>query len=86
VREETGLTPRVIQRVGRYSLTSGLEAQVFLCEVDTEASLTGEDDLHVGWYAPNAIPQPVRNSLHYALPDVLAGRRNVQRTELAPIT
>ncbi len=84
-REETGLTPRVIHLVGRYGLTSGREAHVFLCEVESEASLVSEDGLHVGWHAPTAIPQPVRSSLHYALSDVLAGRRNVRRTELNPI-
>lgn len=84
--EETGLTPRVMHLVGRYSFTSGLEAHVFLCEVEAGGSLVSEDSLHVGWHAPSAIPQPVRSSLHYALGDVLAGRRDVQRTGLDPIS
>jgi 8-oxo-dGTP diphosphatase len=86
-QEETGLTPRLIHQVGRYSFTNGLEAHVFLCDVEeSDTSFVSEDDLHVGWHPPDAVPQPVRSSLHYALDDVLRGRRNVQRTGLEPIS
>jgi len=84
--EETGLTPRVVHLVGRYAFTNGLEAHVFLCEVEAGANHVSEDGLHVGWHAPSAIPQPVRSSLHYALADVLAGLRDVHRTGLDPIS
>lgn len=85
--EETGLTSRVVNHVGLYCFTNGLEAHVFLCQVEeAEASLVSEDGLHVGWHAPTMIPRPVRSSLHYALPDVLAGRRDVHRTGLDPVT
>jgi ADP-ribose pyrophosphatase YjhB (NUDIX family) len=84
--EETGLTPRVVHLVGRYSFTSGLEAHVFLCEVEAGAPLVSEDGLHVAWHAPSAIPQPVRSTLHYSLGDVLTGRREVHRTGLDPIS
>ena len=84
--EETGLTPRVVHFVGRYSFTSGLEAHVFLCEVEAGASPVSEEGVHVGWHAPSVIPQPGRSSLHYSLGDVLTGRRDLHRTGLEPIS
>ena len=66
---------------------NGLEALVFLCEAEAESlPPISEHGLYVGWLLPDDIPEPVRNSFHYALPDVLAGRRDVTRTELDPIS
>gem|GEM_PF-3198199 len=40
----------------------------------------------VGWYRLEGIPRPVRGSLRYALPDVLADRRDVRRPGLPRLT
>jgi 8-oxo-dGTP diphosphatase len=85
-KEETGLLVNVQYLVGTYDFTNGTRAAVFRCaravggnELRTEAGVIG------GWYRPGGIPQPIRGSLYYALPDVLAGRRNLARTALRPL-
>lgn len=86
-REETGLVVRIDYRIGSYELTNGLTALVFRCSVhDNSAQASSvEGDAYVGWHSPSDLPHPLRNSLHYALPDILGGRRNVVRSGLAPI-
>lgn len=84
VLEETGATAAIAGRVGVYRLTSGFTVHLFAGRIvsgEPAAPATGEI-AEVGWFFPDAIPRPVTNSLHHSLADVLAGRRDLLRTEL----
>ena len=85
--EETGLTVRIEHLVGSYGFTNGLQAMVFRCSVVSGSPGIQDDEIaYVGWLAPDQIPPPIRNSLHFALADALAERRSVARADLTPIT
>jgi 8-oxo-dGTP diphosphatase len=81
-REETGLTVSVAYLVGRYNFQDGVRAYVFRCELAGSCEAMAEVGSEVGWHAPSAIPEPLRRSFYHALPDVLAGRRDVTKANL----
>jgi 8-oxo-dGTP pyrophosphatase MutT (NUDIX family) len=87
-REETGVEVVVRERVGRYRVDNGIESHAFICEIVAgEPALQPTDELSVVcWLEPAEIPQPQSNVLHYALPDALAGRRNVERDNLPRVS
>jgi ADP-ribose pyrophosphatase YjhB (NUDIX family) len=88
-REETLLDVRIDDLVGLYRfLHGGLTVHVFRCRIvrgEPHAPASGEI-AEVGWFSPDALPQPRTNILHHALPDVLAGGRGVVRDRLARLT
>ena len=88
VLEETGITVSVDHLVGMYRLENGLMKTVFRCHIvsGVPARIAPEEIAEVGWFAPEAIPPPVTNSLRYALPDVLGGARGVVRDGLRALT
>jgi 8-oxo-dGTP diphosphatase len=84
LREETDLDVAVEHLIGLYRLDDGASVHLFRCRIVGGAPAvpdTGEI-AEVGWYAPDAVPAPVTNVLHHALPDALAGRRGVVRSGL----
>ena len=84
--EETGADVRIEHLVGTYELP-GVSAYAFRCTIvrgEPGLQPTGELSV-VEWLAPEAIPKPQSNVLHYALGDALAERRGVVRTGLARI-
>jgi 8-oxo-dGTP diphosphatase len=87
-REETGADVVVRELVGRYGLDNGFEAYAFVCDLlaGVPALQPGDELSEVTWLAPDAIPQPQSNILHYALPDALAGRRGVEHDALPRVS
>jgi 8-oxo-dGTP pyrophosphatase MutT (NUDIX family) len=81
-REENGLMVSLAYLVERYTFLDGARAYVFRCGLAGSYEATAEVGSEVGWHAPGAVPEPVRRSFYHALPDVLAGRRNVTRANL----
>jgi 8-oxo-dGTP diphosphatase len=91
VRRETGLETRVVDLLGLYHLTGGLDGDreelpdvltyAFRCEMLTdEPVLNGRGRIcDLGWYAPVDIPNPVTVTAHAALDDCGAGRAGVVR-------
>jgi 8-oxo-dGTP pyrophosphatase MutT (NUDIX family) len=79
--EETGIVVRVHHLIGSYNLDNGFSAAAFLCSItegDPAVPPTGEI-AEVRWWPAARLPWPRSNLLHYALPDAVAGRRDVQR-------
>jgi 8-oxo-dGTP pyrophosphatase MutT (NUDIX family) len=87
-REETGAEVEVRELVGRYGLVGGFESYAFVCEVAAgEPALQPTGELSdVCWLAPADIPQPQSNILHYALPDALAGKRDLDLDALPRVS
>jgi 8-oxo-dGTP diphosphatase len=86
--EETGVIAQVEHLIGSYGLDNGFTASAFRCVVveglPTLPS-TGEiADLR--WCPATDLPEPRSNILHYALPDALAGRRDVVRLDLPRVS
>jgi 8-oxo-dGTP diphosphatase len=81
-REENGLDVAVSHLIGSYSFVNGLEAQVFSCVLVDTGDVKAENGSIAAWYEPGEVPRPLRGSFHHALPDVLAGRRDVTKTNL----
>lgn len=91
VRRETGLEARVVDLVGLYHLTGGLDGDdeelpdlityAFRCEVDAgEAVLNGQGRIsHLSWHPPAAVPHPVTTTATFAVADAAAGRSGVVR-------
>ena len=82
--EETGLAVSVEHLVGLYQLANGLLVYLFRCGIlggTAAVSDTGEI-AEVGWFHPDALPSPVTNIVHHALPDALAQARGVVRVGL----
>ena len=46
----------------------------------------GGEIAEVGWFDSERLPEWRTNSLHYAVPDVLAGRRAISRKNLPRVT
>jgi 8-oxo-dGTP diphosphatase len=86
-REETGLAVRVEHVVGVYRLENGFTATLFGCSIASGEPVRPESGeiAEVGWFSPDAIPEPTSNLLHHALPDIVAGRRGVFRDDLPRI-
>jgi ADP-ribose pyrophosphatase YjhB (NUDIX family) len=86
--EETGLVVRVHHLVGTYGLDNGFSAAAFLCSIaegDPAVPTTGEI-AEIRWWPSSDLPSPRSNLLHYALPDAVAGRRNVRRIGLPRVS
>jgi 8-oxo-dGTP diphosphatase len=91
VRRETGLETRVVDLVGLYHLTGGLDGDAedlpdlityaFRCEVVTgEAVLNGQGRIcHLGWHEPTYVPKPVTTTATAAVADAAAGLSGVVR-------
>jgi 8-oxo-dGTP diphosphatase len=82
--EETGMRAAVDHLIGLYQLENGLLVHVFRCRIlegKPTVPTTGEI-AEVDWFDAAALPAPVTNTLHHALPDALAGSRGVVRTGL----
>lgn len=86
--EETGATVAVDHLVGLYRFDDGFQVFVFRCLLTAgKPGLQPTDELsEVGWYLPEALPDPRSNALHHALPDALAGRRGVVADGLPRLT
>jgi 8-oxo-dGTP pyrophosphatase MutT (NUDIX family) len=84
LQEETTLEAAVDHLVGLYRLENGFSVHLFRCRIIAGTAAVPDTDeiAEVGWYEPDAVPAPVTNVLHHALPDALAGRRGVVRTRL----
>lgn len=86
--EETGLVVRVHHLVGTYGLDNGFSAAAFLCSIaegDPAVPTTGEI-AEIRWWPSSDPPSLRSNLLHYALPDAVAGRRNVRRIGLPRVS
>lgn len=83
-REEIGVEIAVEHLIGLYRLENGFAAYAFGCRI-----VSGEPEIcdraeiiDLGWFPPDAVPQPVTNLLHHALADAIAGERGVVRDGL----
>ena len=85
--EETGVVVAPDHLVGVYRLVDGLMVTLFRCSIEAgEPALPDTGEIaDVGWFSPDEIPHPRRNLLHYALDDIVGGRRGVVRDGLERI-
>jgi ADP-ribose pyrophosphatase YjhB (NUDIX family) len=91
VRRETGLEIRVVDLLGLYHLSGGLDGDeeelpdvltyAFRCEpVAGEAVLNGRGRIcDLGWYSPAGVPEKLTATAQAALDDCGAGRSGVVR-------
>lgn len=82
--EETGVAVRIHHLIGSYGLDNGFSAAAFLCSIaegEPAVPATGEI-AEVRWWPADQLPWPRSSVLHYAVPDAVAGRRDVQRVGL----
>jgi 8-oxo-dGTP diphosphatase len=91
VRRETGLEARVVDLVGLYHLTGGLDGDAedlpdlitycFRCEVVSgEAVLNGQGRIcHLGWHPTHDVPHPSTTTATAAVADAAAGLSGVVR-------
>lgn len=88
VLEETGVVATVEHLVGTYRLDNGFTAHVFACSIASGMpQLPDSGEIaEVGWHAVDEVPGPVSNVLHYALPDAVAGLRDVVRDNLPRVS
>jgi ADP-ribose pyrophosphatase YjhB (NUDIX family) len=88
--EEAGVEVAVEHLIGIYRLESGFTAHAFRCRIAGGTPVVPDgargEIAEVGWYAADAIPQPVTNLLHHALPDAVADARGVVRDGLPRLT
>jgi 8-oxo-dGTP diphosphatase len=84
-KEETSVDVAVEHLVGLYQLEHGLLVHVFRCRIvrGTPALPNTGEIAEVAWYDTAALPAPVTNILHHALPDALARKRGVVRSGLS---
>jgi len=87
-REETGVAVVVEYLIGVYQLDNGFTAYAFRCSIiDGAPSMPTTGEIaKVEWKAAEALPVPRSNILHYAVPDALAGRRDLLREGLPRLT
>jgi 8-oxo-dGTP diphosphatase len=88
VLEETGLHVVVEHLIGSYGLKTGLTKVVFRCRIVSGAVSRPdpEEIAEIGWYPFDSLPRPLTNSLHYALPDIIGGTKDIVRDGLMPLT
>ncbi len=91
VRRETGLETRVVDLLGLYHLSGGLDGDdeelpdvltyAFRCEtIVGEPVLNGRGRISkLAWYSPADVPEPVTATAHAALDDCGAGLAGVVR-------
>ena len=85
--EEASVEIEIDHLVGVYRLVDGLTVSLFRCLLADGTPLrpTSGKIAEVGWFLPDAIPEPRSNLLHHALDDIVAGRRGVVRDGLPRI-
>lgn len=88
VAEETGVVAQIEHLIGSYALDSGIMGAAFRCSItDGTPALPPTGEIaEVRWWPAAELPWPRSNLLHYAVPDALAGRRNVRRVGLPRIS
>lgn len=86
--EETGAVVRIHHLIGSYGLDNGFSAAAFLCSIaeGSPAVPTTGEIADVMWWPSAQLPWPRSNLLHYAVPDAVAGRRNVRRVGLPRVS
>jgi ADP-ribose pyrophosphatase YjhB (NUDIX family) len=86
--EETGVEVAVEHLIGLYRLENGFAAYAFGCRIVSGVPAIHDraEIVELGWFAPDAVPQPVTNLLHHALADAVAGHRGVVRDSLPRLT
>ena len=74
--------------IGSYGFDNGFSAAAFLCSIiEGEPSVPASGEIaQVRWWPAGQLPWPRSNLLHYALPDAVAGRRNVERLGLPRVS
>lgn len=85
--EETELVVRIEHRVGSYEFDDGFTVAVFYCSIVSGVPHVPStyEIAEVEWCDVAQLPEPKSNVLDYAVPDALAGRRAVIRTNLPRI-
>jgi len=85
--EETELVVDVEHRIGSYELDDGFTVAAFRCSIVSGVPRVPPtaEIAEVRWWDPAQLPEPKSNVLHYAVPDALAGHRDVIRTKLPRI-
>lgn len=89
VGEETTAEVRIDDLIGVYEFDNGWVIHAFRCTVVNGAPQRppdGGEIAEVGWFDPERLPEWRTNSLHYAVPDALAGRRGISRKNLRRVT
>lgn len=86
--EEAGIVVQIDHLIGSYGLDNGFSASAFLCSiVDGTPSAQSPDEIaDVQWWPAAELPWPRSNLLHYAVPDAVAGRRNVRLVGLRRVS
>lgn len=86
--EETGLVVSVDHLIGTYGLKHWLTAVAFACTIETGTPAVQDDGeiSEVRWWPADELPEPRSNILHYAVPDAVAGLRDVSRTDLPRVS
>lgn len=87
-REETSAQVEIDHLIGIYGFDNEWVIHAYRCRVVAGSpQLPGTGEIaEVGWFDPAEVPEWRTNSLHYALPDALAGRRGVVRENLPRVT
>jgi 8-oxo-dGTP pyrophosphatase MutT (NUDIX family) len=87
VSEETGVVARVDDLIS-YGLDNGFTVVAFVCSiVDGNPAVPPTGEIaEVTWSSVRQLPSPRSNILHYAVPDAVAGVRDVRRVELPRIS
>jgi 8-oxo-dGTP diphosphatase len=85
--EETELVVAIEHRIGSYELADGFTVAAFRCAIVSGVPRVPSTDeiAEIEWCNPAQLPEPKSNVLDYAVPDALAGRRDVIRTNLPRI-
>ena len=86
--EETGASVAIEHLIGTYELDDGFSVHVFRCAVvaGTPTLQTSDELAAVTWFETEEIPHPRSNALHHALPDAVAGRRDLVRRNVRKLT
>ena len=90
VQEELGVTARILALVGVYYQADHRAGEfihfVFRCSLDGAAALRPDPSevADYGWYAADALPQPMSDSTHRRLTDALKPTEFVQVVTLPP--
>ncbi|MBF6590220.1 MAG: NUDIX domain-containing protein [Ktedonobacterales bacterium] len=90
VREEVGLTVKIVRLVGVYSKPRKREiVMTFLCHpaADSPAPGTSDEVAEVGWFTPAALPEPLLPKHRQRIEDALLGREEaLLRTQATTTT
>jgi 8-oxo-dGTP diphosphatase len=86
--EEAGIVVQIEHLIGSYGLDNGFSASAFLCSIvaGEPSPQSPEEIADVQWWPATELPWPHSNVLHYAVPDAVAGRRNVRLVGLRRVS